>query len=149
MVRLAYEQMEVFGHDYVSGHYESVALTDCFQNLQKQISSGWRAQQRPAIVAAAGDEVQVAVSVEAVSPVGMEKACLWAAAVFKSKCLALMDEVKARRVTILITKRGRPVAKLEPADNAVDDIFGFFQGKGSITGDVLSPVLSAGRDGGS
>jgi hypothetical protein len=34
------------------------------------------------------------------------------------------------------------VAKLVPIDTRVDEIFGFFSGKGSITGDVVSPVLS-------
>ena len=53
-----------------------------------------------------------------------------------------MDEVKAKRETVVITKHGRPVAKLVPIDTRVDEIFGFFSGKGSITGDVVSPVLS-------
>jgi prevent-host-death family protein len=61
---------------------------------------------------------------------------------FKARCLALMDEVKAKRETVVITKHGKPVAKLVPVDGDTDEIFGFFSGKGSITGDVLSPVLS-------
>ena len=61
------------------------------------------------------------------------------AGVFKRKCLSIMDEVKAKRQTIVITKHGRPVAKLVPVDTDVDEIFGFFQGKGTITGDVVSP----------
>jgi prevent-host-death family protein len=64
------------------------------------------------------------------------------AGVFKTKCLSVMDEVQARRETIIITKHGKPVAKLVPVDTCVDEIFGFFQGKGSITGDVISPALS-------
>ena len=61
---------------------------------------------------------------------------------FKTKCLALMDEVKAKRESVVITKRGVPVAKLVPANSDEDQIFGFFAGKGSITGDVISPALS-------
>ena len=53
-----------------------------------------------------------------------------------------MDEVKAKRETVVITKHGRPVAKLVPIDTRVDEIFGFFSGKGSITGDVVSPAFS-------
>jgi prevent-host-death family protein len=34
---------------------------------------------------------------------------------FKAKCLALLDEVDATGETLIITKRGRPVAKLVPA----------------------------------
>lgn len=37
------------------------------------------------------------------------------AAEFKQTCLALMDDVAARGETILITKRGKIVAKLAPA----------------------------------
>ncbi len=64
------------------------------------------------------------------------------AGVFKTKCLSIMDEVKAKRETVVITKHGRPVAKLVPVDTSVDEIFGFFSGRGSITGDVVSPALS-------
>jgi prevent-host-death family protein len=64
------------------------------------------------------------------------------AGVFKTNCLAIMDEVKAKRETVVITKHGQPVAKLVPVNTAVDDIFGFFSGRGSITGDVVSPALS-------
>ena len=60
---------------------------------------------------------------------------------FKARCLAIMDEVKAKRETVVITKHGEPVAKLVPIERESDEIFGFFRGKGSITGDVVSPVL--------
>jgi prevent-host-death family protein len=65
-----------------------------------------------------------------------------AAGSFKAKCLAVMDEVQAKRVTVVITKRGKPVAKLVPIETETDDIFGFLVGKGTITGDVVSPILS-------
>lgn len=38
------------------------------------------------------------------------------AAEFKQTCLALMDDVAAKGETILITKRGKIVAKLAPVD---------------------------------
>jgi len=65
------------------------------------------------------------------------------AGIFKTHCLAIMDEVKAKRETIVITKHGQPVAKLVPINTDVDEIFGFFSGRGSITGDIVSPALSA------
>ncbi|MBZ5572977.1 MAG: type II toxin-antitoxin system Phd/YefM family antitoxin, partial [Acidobacteriia bacterium] len=65
------------------------------------------------------------------------------AGTFKTHCLALMEEVKAKRQTIVITKRGQPVAKLVPVNPAADEIFGFFHGRGAIIGDVVSPALSA------
>jgi prevent-host-death family protein len=61
---------------------------------------------------------------------------------FKANCLAVMDEVKARREAVVITKHGKAVAKLVPVDTDTDEIFGFFRGKGSIQGDVVAPALS-------
>jgi prevent-host-death family protein len=65
-----------------------------------------------------------------------------AAGVFKTKCLAVMDEVQSKRETVVITKRGKPVAKLVPIDSAKDDLYGYMKGKGKITGDVVRPVLT-------
>lgn len=65
------------------------------------------------------------------------------AGTFKANCLAIMEEVKARRETVVITKRGTPVAKLVPLDTQHDEIFGFFRDKGSVTGDVVLPALTA------
>jgi prevent-host-death family protein len=64
------------------------------------------------------------------------------AGAFKANCLAIMDEVKAKRVTIVITKRGKPVAKLVPVEPDDDDIFGFLKGKVKIVGDVVAPALT-------
>lgn len=64
------------------------------------------------------------------------------AGMFKTNCLALMDEVQAKRETLVITKRGKPVAKLVPISAAGDEIFGFYKGKGAIIDDVVSPALS-------
>ena len=35
---------------------------------------------------------------------------------FKAKCLALLDEVAEKRETLVVTKRGKPVARVMPAD---------------------------------
>jgi len=64
-----------------------------------------------------------------------------AAGSFKAQCLAVMDEVQAKRETVVITKHGRPVAKLVPAGKDTDDIYNFLRGKGSVRGDVISPAL--------
>jgi antitoxin (DNA-binding transcriptional repressor) of toxin-antitoxin stability system len=64
------------------------------------------------------------------------------AGLFKTNCLAIMDEVNAKRETVVITKHGRPVAMLVPVKPGVDDIFGFFSSRGRITGDVVSPAFS-------
>jgi prevent-host-death family protein len=65
-----------------------------------------------------------------------------AAGSFKTNCLAIMDEVQAKREPVIITKHGKPVAKLVPVEPKDDDIFGFLRGKIRITGDVVSPALS-------
>ena len=35
---------------------------------------------------------------------------------FKAKCLALLDEVAETKETLVVTKRGKPVAHVVPAD---------------------------------
>jgi prevent-host-death family protein len=65
------------------------------------------------------------------------------AGVFRASCLAVMDEVQAKRETVIITKHGKPVAKLVPVDAKRDEIFGFMKGKIAITGDVVRPIISA------
>jgi prevent-host-death family protein len=67
------------------------------------------------------------------------------AGAFKARCLAIMDEVAAKRQAVVITKRGKPVAKLVPMEKEKDDnIFGFMKGKGTIEikGDIVAPVLT-------
>jgi len=39
-----------------------------------------------------------------------------AAGEFKAKCLQLMDQVNEEGIELVITKRGKPVAKLVPVD---------------------------------
>jgi prevent-host-death family protein len=65
-----------------------------------------------------------------------------AAGAFKTNCLAVMDEVQAKHETIVITKHGKPVAKLVPVNTDTDEIYNFLAGKGAIVGDVVSPALS-------
>ena len=65
-----------------------------------------------------------------------------AAGSFKVHCLAVMDEVQSKRESVVITKRGKPVAKLVPIEKQEDDIFGFLKGKIKVVGDVVSPALT-------
>jgi prevent-host-death family protein len=64
------------------------------------------------------------------------------AASFKVKCLEIMDEVRSKHETVVITKRGKPVAKLVPADESANSIYGFLAGKGKVVGDVVAPAFS-------
>jgi prevent-host-death family protein len=65
-----------------------------------------------------------------------------AAGAFKVHCLKVMDEVQSKRQAVLITKRGKPVAKLVPVEKEKDDIFGFYKGKIKVNGDIVSPAFS-------
>lgn len=40
------------------------------------------------------------------------------ASTFKARCLALLDQVAATHQTIVVTKHGRPIAKVVPLDAA-------------------------------
>ncbi|HUD63024.1 MAG TPA: type II toxin-antitoxin system Phd/YefM family antitoxin [Candidatus Sulfotelmatobacter sp.] len=65
-----------------------------------------------------------------------------AAGKFKVHSLAVMDEIQSKREAVIITKRGKPVAKLVPVGNEKDEIYGFLKGRGKILGDIVSPVLT-------
>jgi prevent-host-death family protein len=60
---------------------------------------------------------------------------------FKARCLSLKDDVQKARETVVITKRGKPVARLVPVPAAKDDFIGRLKGKIRIVGDIESPVV--------
>jgi prevent-host-death family protein len=64
-----------------------------------------------------------------------------AAGSFKANCLAVMDQVQTTHETVVITKHGKPVAKLVPILKDTDEIYNFLSGKGAIVGDVVSPAI--------
>ena len=59
------------------------------------------------------------------------------AAEFKAKCLALLDDVAVRGTTLVVTKRGRPVARVVPVDATRP---GSLLGSVIEESDVVSPV---------
>jgi prevent-host-death family protein len=70
------------------------------------------------------------------------------AAEFKANCLRLMDESAQQRRPIVITKRGKPVAKLVPIEEQEPrDLFGYMAGTVEICGDIISPIEDAGWTG--
>jgi prevent-host-death family protein len=60
---------------------------------------------------------------------------------FKTNFLPVQDEVRTKRETVMITKRGKPVAKLVPTNSQTNEIYNFMAGKGVVTGDVVSPAI--------
>jgi len=63
-----------------------------------------------------------------------------AAAKFKAQCLSLLDNVNPEG--IVITKHGRPVARLVPAGSDPAALIGSLAGKLKIKGSVLSTGLT-------
>ena len=47
---------------------------------------------------------------------------------FKTHCLRLIDEVAIGHGELIITKRGQPLAKLVPFNEAEKSVFGYLQG---------------------
>jgi len=59
-----------------------------------------------------------------------------AAAKFKEQCLALLEDVGPEG--IVITKRGKPIAKLIPLGTESASLIGSLRGKLEIKGDIVS-----------
>ncbi|MBA2648465.1 MAG: type II toxin-antitoxin system prevent-host-death family antitoxin [Legionella sp.] len=68
----------------------------------------------------------------------MEKSI--AAGQFKTHCLQLMEDVKEKHFTLIITKHGVPVAKLVPIDESPINLFGALKGTMTIKGDIRAPI---------
>ena len=67
-----------------------------------------------------------------------------AAGAFKARCLELMDRVREKKVEYVITKHGRPVAKLVPCDEGeLPDARGAMAGLVVRYGDIVSPDFEA------
>ena len=58
---------------------------------------------------------------------------------FKAKCLQLLDAVAKHREPLVITKRGKPVAKLVPMPPDTQ-LFGALAGSVLDEADILTPI---------
>jgi len=65
------------------------------------------------------------------------------ASAFKARCLSVMKDVQATGEPVIVTKRGKPVVKVIPAEPEKGDILGFMAGEFEIVGDIESPVVPA------
>jgi len=66
-----------------------------------------------------------------------------AAGEFKAKCLAVMAEVNSTGQPVLVTKRGKPLARVVPSEEPMpkespESIFGCLRHMGVATGDIVS-----------
>jgi prevent-host-death family protein len=62
---------------------------------------------------------------------------------FKAKCLQVMDQVRSNRTPVVITKRGKAIAKLVPAEEFRSSAFDSLKGRIEILGDIVSPIVPA------
>ena len=56
---------------------------------------------------------------------------------FKQTCLRLLDEVQESGTAIVITKHGRPVARVIPFERDSADLIGSLEGKVEVLGNVF------------
>jgi prevent-host-death family protein len=61
------------------------------------------------------------------------------AAKFKEQCLAILDRIDLEG--LIITKHGKPVAKIVPIAAETAELIGSLKGKIKIKGDILSTGL--------
>ena len=62
------------------------------------------------------------------------------AAKFKEQCLALLDEIDDEG--LVVTKHGKPVAKVIPYRRRCSHLIGLIQGEIEIHGDIMSTGIS-------
>jgi prevent-host-death family protein len=58
----------------------------------------------------------------------------------KAHCARVIDDVAKRRATVIVTKHGRPVAKIVPLPAKRGGLFGFARGMLTVRGDIVQPV---------
>jgi prevent-host-death family protein len=61
------------------------------------------------------------------------------ASTFKAKCLALLDRVAETGEPLVVTKRGRPVARVLPMSGQVRSL----RGSVTVRGDIVGPILDS------
>ena len=61
---------------------------------------------------------------------------------FKATCLAVLERVRRTGATIIVTRRGEPVAEIVPPSLASTGHawLGSMRGTATITGDIVSPA---------
>lgn len=65
------------------------------------------------------------------------------AADFKANCLRLIEEVRQGRGEVVVTRYGKPVARLVPYTEAPVSLFGHLAGSVVSHGDLIAPIGEA------
>ncbi len=65
------------------------------------------------------------------------------AAEFRQNCFKILDQIKLTRGEVIITKRGKPIAKLMhiSQEKYRDPLLGSMEGLVETTGDLTEPVI--------
>ncbi|WP_373060248.1 type II toxin-antitoxin system Phd/YefM family antitoxin [Gemmatimonas sp.] len=63
---------------------------------------------------------------------------------FKATCLAVLERVRRTGTSVLVTRRGVPVAEINPPSAAAvgTDWMGSMSSSGTIVGDLVAPIAS-------
>ena len=56
---------------------------------------------------------------------------------FKARCLKILDDVAERGETVVVTKRGKPVARVTPVAPERRPLKGRWRGLGETLGDIV------------
>ena len=59
---------------------------------------------------------------------------------FKASCLKVMEEVAEYGEPVVITKRGKPISRLEPEGQRPATLFGVTRGAIEVIGDLIEPI---------
>ena len=57
---------------------------------------------------------------------------------FKTRCLELLEDVRTRGDELIITKRGKPIARIEAIRPVVRELKGMYAGRARILGDIVN-----------
>ncbi len=58
----------------------------------------------------------------------------------KARCSAIVERVAGRRESIIVTRRGRRVARLVPLNAESQSLFGFARGAITVRGDLMASI---------
>ncbi|MBN1947909.1 MAG: type II toxin-antitoxin system Phd/YefM family antitoxin [Bradymonadales bacterium] len=58
----------------------------------------------------------------------------------KAQAARVVERVARQRTPVLITRHGRPLARLVPVEQEVESLFGFASGCVTVHGDLLEPI---------
>jgi prevent-host-death family protein len=56
---------------------------------------------------------------------------------FKARCLSLLEEVAEKHHMLIITKFGKPIAKVSPIENTKPPLLGSWKGVVQVEGDIV------------